>query len=142
MSFDLELSNNDLKINANGQISTITDTPKLRQDIIKIILTDLGSNKFQPWYGCNVNSCVIGKVMSPHISDAQIQESVLNALQNLQKLQKSQSATQKMSLAEIIRVISDIHAERDVSDSRKINIVVTVLTQRLSQVQELFTLIS
>ena len=50
--------------------------------------------------------------------------------------------TQKMSLAEMIQVIGDIHAERDIDDQRRVNIVVTILTKRLTKIEEVFTLIA
>ena len=140
MSFDLELVNNDLKIKPNRTISTVSDTPKLRQDIIKIIVIPLGSMKNYPWYGCAVGDNIIGKNLPKNIFDSQINESIKKSLENLQMLQQSQSATQKVTAAEMIKMIVDVHAERDIDDPRKINIVVCVLTNRLTKVDEYFTI--
>ena len=142
MSFDLALLNNDLSIQADGSIKTITDTPKLRQDIIKIILTPLGSVRKHPWYGCSVSEDVIGKNLQSHILDSHIKSSVSQALERLRTLQIQQSSTQKVSLAEMIQAIGDVHAERDIDDLRRVNIVVTVLTKRMTKVDELFTLMA
>ena len=141
MSFDLELVNNDLKINANGTISTLTDTPKLRQDILKIILTPQGSNKNYLWYGCSVGN-TIGLNLTSLLQLTKIQASVMQCLDNLKALQTSQAANQQVSLAELIESIAAVNAERDTTDPRQLNIVVTVLSKRLSQIQELFTIIS
>lgn len=142
MSFDLELINNDLSIKTNGEIRTITDTPKLRQDIIKIILTPLGSVINHPWYGCVVSEDIIGKNLPDHITNSQISAAISQSLDRLKTLQKSQSATQKMSLAEIIDAVGEVFVERDSTDPRKLNIIITVLTKRLTKIEELFTIIS
>lgn len=141
MSFDLKLVNNDLKISSDGSIDIITDTPKLRQDIIKIILTPQGSLESHPWYGCTIDD-ISGQNFPGNIIDSEIRDSIVESLQRLQKLQKAQSVTQRVSLAEIIEVIQDVHAERDIDDGRKINILVSILSKRLSEVSELFTIIS
>ena len=143
MSFDLLLTpNGDLNVNADGTIQTVSDTPKLRQDIIKIVITPLGSNPNQLWYGCLIGDNVIGNSMS----DAQrlniIQANITQSLQRLQALQKVQSTTQQVTLAETIASIGGVNVERDASDMRQLNIVITVFSKALSQLQELFTIIS
>lgn len=141
MSFDLELINNDVKLKADGTIRTITDTPKLRQDIIKILMTELGTNKFHPWYGCTIGDSV-GKNLPDSILEAQVRSSVSQSLERLRSLQRKQSATQQVSLAEIIDVIAQITIERDIVDRRQLNIVVSVISKRITKVEEIFTLIA
>ena len=51
MSFDLSIEKGDIKIGSDGSLSTVSGNNKLRQDIIKILLTDIGDNKFHPKYG-------------------------------------------------------------------------------------------
>jgi len=140
MSFDLELINNDIKISTNGDVRVVTDTPKLRQDVLKIIITPLGSSTINPWYGCSVNDDIIGKNLPELLNDSMIRDSIFQSLENLRTLQKSQMSDQNVSLAEVIKSIIDIHAERDSDDPRKINIVVSILTARLSKIDEVFTL--
>ena len=142
MSFDLALINNDLKIQPNGKIRTVTDTPKLRQDVLKIILTPLGSVKAHPWYGCAISDEVIGRNLPDQILDAQIKTSITQSLERLKALQMAQSSTQRVSLAEMIEVVASIDVERDINDGRKLNILVTILSKRLAKLEELFTLIS
>ena len=142
MSFDLQLIDNDLKIGKDGKIKVVTDTVKLHQDILKIILTPIGSMIDHPWYGCYIDDNVVGKNLPEHILVAEIQNSILESLNRLQKLQISQSATQKVSLSEIIGVISGVDVQRNAADGRQLNIVVTVLSKRMDKVEELFTIIS
>jgi len=141
MSFDLELINNDVAIKSDHKIRTVTDTPKLRQDIIKLILTPLGSVKVHRWYGCAVNE-IIGQLLSEDFQLNRIRACVTQGLDRLQALQISQSSSQKVSLAELLNTIGEITAERDTVDARKINIIITVYSKRLSKIEELFTLIS
>jgi len=142
MSFDLELINNDIKLQPDGKMRVVTDTPKLRQDIIKIILTPLGSVKSHPWYGCTVSDDLIGRNLPDHMLGSEIKASVTQSLERLKALQVGQATTQKVSLAEMINVIYEVDAERDVNDRRLVNIIVTVLSKRLTKIEELFTLIS
>ena len=142
MSFDLEIINSDLKIKSNGVVKTVTDTPKLRQDVIKIITTSLGSNKFHPWYGCAVGESTIGKNLPENMLDMEIKSSIEQSLSKLKTLQTAQAASQSVSLAEMISEVGDIISGRSPIDPRQINIQVTILTKRLSKVEEIFTLTS
>jgi len=142
MSFDLEIVNSDLKIKSDGSIKTITDTAKLRQDILKIILTSLGSNKFHPWYGCAIGESTIGKNLPEDILDMEIKTSIEQSLEKLKTLQSAQASSQRVTLAELIAEIGNIEAGRNPIDPRQVNITVAVLTKRLSNVEEIFTLIS
>jgi len=141
MSFDLALINGDLKIQPNGLVKTITDTPKLRQDIIKIVLTPLGSNQNHMWYGCSISED-IGKNFPHDLHLARIQTNVSKTLDRLKALQISQSVNQKVSLAELINSVGEINVERDDNDPRQLNVVVTVFSKRLAKIEELFTIIS
>ena len=141
MSFDLALINNDLKIQPDGSVKTITDTPKLRQDIIKIILTPLGSVKNHLWYGCTISED-IGRNFPTTLQLSRIQVSVSQSLDRLKALQTSQCANQKTSLAELIESVGSIDVERDADEPRKLNVVVTVFSKRLTKIEELFTIIS
>ena len=140
MSFDLALIENDLKLLPNGDIKTVSDTTKLRQDILKIILTSLGSNRFHPWYGCSVGDDIIGKNLPQNLLDLGIQTSVSQSLERLKKLQLQQQTNQHVTLAELINTIGPIFSYRAPEDPRQIKIDVTVFTRRLTEIRELFTL--
>ena len=142
MSFDLALINNDLVLQVNGDVRTVTDTPKLRQDILKIILTPLGSIKSHMWYGCSIGEDVIGLGTSDLMYISRIQISISKGLDRLKALQQSQSVNQNVSLAELIDIVAAVDVQRDVSDPRQINVVVTVLSKRLTKIEEIFTIMS
>jgi len=142
MSFDLEIINNDLKIMSDGSIKTISDTPKLRQDVLKIILTSLGSNKFHPWYGCAVGESSIGKQLPENILEMEIKTSIEQSLEKLKALQSAQASSQRVSLAEMIAEIGEVQVGRNPIDPRQINIIVSILTKRLTKFEEIFTVIT
>ena len=142
MSFDLKIEDSDLKIKGDGTITTVTDTPKLRQDILKIILTSLGSNKFHPWYGCAVGENTIGKNLPQNLLEEEIKSSIEQSLMNLRTLQKAQISSQQVSLAEQIAEIGKIDVGRNPVDPRQINIIVSILTKRLTKIEEVFTVIA
>ena len=140
MSFDFALINNDLNMLPNGTMRTVVDTQKLRQDVLKLILTQLGSNRFHSWYGCTVSEDIIGKNLPDNMMGLDIQTSISQSLDRLKKLQQQQLTTQKVSLAELINVIGEIIAYRAPEDRRQIKIEVTVYSRRLTKVEEVFTL--
>jgi phage baseplate assembly protein W len=142
MSFDLELIDGDLKIKADGSLRTVSDTPKLRQDILKIILTSLGSNKFHPWYGCSITDSSIGSAYPDNLLFADVESAIKQSLDRLKTLQKAQSSIQRVTLAEMISSVELVEAERDIVDPRQINIRVVVITKNLSRVEEVFTIVS
>lgn len=142
MSFDLEIVNSDLKIKSNGTLSTVTDTPKLRQDVIKALTTTLGSNQFHPWYGCSIGSSMIGQNMPDNMIQADLESSVQQTLDKLKSLQQAQQGSQRVTLAEMIASIGDIQAGKNPLDPREILIQVTILSKRLSKIEETFTLTS
>jgi hypothetical protein len=55
-------------------------------------------------------------------------------------LQKNQSKYQVLSLSEIILEIVDIRTERDYGDPRLYNIYISILTQKLDQIEEIITI--
>ena len=140
MSFDFALIENDLQVLANGQIRTIADTPKLRQDILKVIITPLGSNRFHPWYGCTVSEDIIGKNLPENIMNMDIETSIRQSLERLKTLQLGQQATQKVTLAELINIVGGVTAYRAPFDLRQVKIEVVVYTRNLTKIEEIFTI--
>lgn len=140
MSFDFLLLDNDLRLDSEGQIRTVTGTQKLRQDILKVVLTTLGSNKFHPWYGCAVSDEAIGKNIAYNMLIFNVQTSIRQSLEKLQRLQRQQQTFQTTSLSEIIHTIGPINVYRDPDNVRQIKIDVTVYTRQLTELNESFTL--
>lgn len=140
MSFDLKIENNDLNLNPDGSLQTVHDNNKLAQDIIKAILTPLGSNKFFRWYGSMITARVIGNILSASQTVAEIERAIYNTLSNLIALQKVQARTQYVSAGEAIAAIKNVTAARDPEEPREWEITVSVLTRKLTLVEETFSL--
>lgn len=140
MSFDLKIVNNDLSLNPDGSIQAVYDNSKLVQDILKILLTSAGSNKFYRWYGSALGTRIIGNVMSPTQTQVEITRSIQTAISNLIALQKAQANVQYVSAGEMIAAVRDVIVLRDKTDPRNYEIGISVLTRKLTVVEESFTL--
>lgn len=140
MSFDLRLENNDISINPDGTVKTVRDNEKLKQDIIKAILTPLGSNPFHQWYGSTLSERTIGQALDAGHTEAETQRAIHNTLTNLVALQKAQARTQFVSPGETIASIQNITVLRNKVDPRQFQVIVSVLTKQLTTVEESFTL--
>jgi len=140
MSFDLTLERGDIKINADGSMKTVTGNSKLRQDIIKILLTGLGDNKFHPKYGSHIGALQIGHYADNKLVSLDLEASARTAIRNLMSLQRSQARRQTLNPGEIIIDILDISVARDEVDPRLYNIFLSVLTQDLTEVRNAVTI--
>lgn len=126
MSFDLKLENGSFSV-LNGEATLVTALDKLTQDVLKIIITEIGTVKLHSWYGTNLNSSAVGSVNSKGFLKAEITRSVSQALNNLKMLQEqNERAGQILSPREVIARIDNIEAI-DTTDPRQliINIMLT-----------------
>jgi phage baseplate assembly protein W len=139
MSFDLKIESGDIKIENDGTLSIVSDNSKLRQDIIKILLTKLGENKFHPGYGSEIGVVDIGYVDDSELVEVDLRASVEDAVKKLISLQKNQSLRQYITPAERIISILNISAKRDTVDPRLYSIFITVQTGALSSTTENIT---
>lgn len=142
MSFDLRIVNGDLVIN-NGALQTVTDSQKLIQDILKILLTDVGGNPLQPSYGSYLSRSVIGNPMQ-NAAIVQIAKSQINScLVNLQQLQLQQiKSLQKVSADEQLAAVTGISVIRSTFDPRLFNVKISGLTKGFQPISTSFTLSS
>lgn len=141
MSFDLKIANGDISFNASGNPELLFDVEKLKQDLVKIILTPIGSNKIYPWYGSPLSEKAIGKALDKKVLDMEMQSALMYAINNLLELQKLQIKDgQYLSPAESISQVKDLRLEQSIYDFRQFNISIVVLTRRGDVVNESFTL--
>lgn len=139
MSFDIKLLKNDIAIDRDGSLRTVSDNEKLRQDIVKILITELGENKFHPSYGSKVGSIEIGHVPDQELLELDLSASTENSIRNLINLQRTQARRQFLTPGETIVDIVNINVERDLLDPRMYNVFISVLTQRLTLLTESVT---
>lgn len=138
MSFDLKIQNSDLVIN-NGQLQTVLDTEKLIQDILKLCLTNAGSNPFNPWYGSFLSRTLVGNPMYTTVLVQVAKSQLTTALQNLKDLQDIQlKSFQRVSADEQISAILDISVVRSQIDPRLFDVVIKALTKGLKPVSTAF----
>lgn len=141
MSFDLKLENGDIQIASDGSLRTVYNEDKLRQDVIKMLLTPIGSHKLFPWYGSPLTDRTLGKVLPANILDTEITNAISYSLNNLMSLQEEQErGGQYVSPAEAIAVISDVASEVSYYDPRQYNLRVSILNKRRNIVEEAFNL--
>lgn len=127
MSYDFQLQNGDIALGADADFATVTDGEKLVQDVIKMVTTPQGSNKFQQAIGSLINKRLVGQVLTAQNTVTVLQSSVQEALTTLQKLQKQQAQTQALSPAETIVQINSITVERDSVEPRQLNVVLSLM---------------
>jgi phage baseplate assembly protein W len=134
MSFDLKIKNGDLSINNAGVIEPVIGNEKLRQDILKVLITDSGSNRYHPKYGSFLGKLKIGGFADDRIVSLDIEKSVRNAVEYLMALQKAQSQRQSLSAGEVIAEVLKVGVSRDEVDPRAYNVFVSVLTGELTEI--------
>jgi len=140
MSFDLKIIGNDLAMNPDGSIQTVRDNEKLKQDILKAILTARGTNRFHPWYGGVISQRTIGRVLDASLLETAARNAIIETLSTLMALQTAQARIQYVSPGETLAAIQDIQVARDSSDPRQWSITIIVLTRQLTPVEETFFL--
>jgi hypothetical protein len=140
MSFDLKIKNGDFDL-INGDLKTVVDTEKLIQDILKIVLSPIGSNPSHPWYGSYLSKSLIGSGLSTDIIFQFGQSQLQNALENLKSLQDSQvKSFQTVSADEQIGAILDISLNRNSTDPRLFDVFIKVVTKGYKPVTAAFTI--
>lgn len=140
MSFDLKIVNGDLVVQ-NGQLKTVVDSEKLIQDILKICLTDVGSNPLNPAYGSFLSRSVVGNPMYTSVI-VQIAKSQLNTcITNLQSLQQLQvKSFQRVSADEQLAAILGISVIRNETDPRLFSVQIRCMTKGFKPITTAFAI--
>jgi uncharacterized membrane protein len=139
MSFDLKIINGDFSV-SNGDVDTVVDTEKLTQDLLKICLTENGSNPLHPWYGSFLSRTIVGSVLNPNMTMQLARVQLENSVKNLQILQENQVRTfQTVSPQEQISAILDILITRNPQDFRFYAVNVRVLNKAFQTATASFT---
>lgn len=139
MSFDLKIDGGDIKLNHDGSLSTVYDNEKLRQDIVKILLTKLGENNYHPAYGSEVGAITIGQVPDRELLELDLESSVRDSIGKIISLQRRQSKRQFLTPGERLVSILDVSAYRDELDPRMYSIFISVQTGELNELKESVT---
>ena len=140
MSYDLKIVNGDLSISNTGSIETVNQNNKIIQDIKKLLLTDLGDNKYHPNYGSPIGNGSIGYFQDQEFMKMNMKKSIEGSIKRLINLQKNQMKYQYVSPSETIMYIKNIQVFRDTADPRMWSIFVSVVAQDLSEVEDTITI--
>lgn len=134
MSFDFKIKNGDLSIGADGDLARVENTDKLIQDILKIVITPMGSNQFYPWYGSRLSKSLIGNVFDHEFMSTVASNQLQNALENLQRLQQEQARLQRVTPFEQLAALRGVRIERNQVDPRFFLVVINAVTRALTEV--------
>lgn len=111
---------NDLQVDVNSDLKTVEGTDRLSQDIVKILITERGTNLELPLYGANLQS-LIGQKMDTAFLQGQILNEVTDCLLILQALnQFNPDLDQQIKTLQTIQI--------DLSSPTQLTIHLTVLT--------------
>jgi len=139
MSFDLKILNGDLVIGPNADLDIVTGEDKLKQDILKILLTPAGSNVFFPWYGSYISSNLIGENLPVSFIENMAQSQIQNSLDNLIRMQKEQMKSgQNVSASELLAAVKYISVNRNDIDPTMFSISVDVVNRAFKTVSSSF----
>jgi hypothetical protein len=128
MSFDLKLKSGNLSI-SNGDLETVSGSDKLIQDILKVCLTEVGSNVIFPWYGSYVSKTMIGSTLDPSITLDYAKTQLTNSINTLKSLQETQSTYQNVSADELIYALSGVSITRNKYDPTLFSVMVRVMAK-------------
>jgi hypothetical protein len=140
MSFDLKIKNGDFVLD-NGDLKKVKDAEKLTQSVLKICLTEAGTNPLHPWYGSHLSRTVIGSVLDPSITETIAKTQLETSLNNLKEIQETQlKSYQDVSPDEQISAILNIDIVRNRVDPRIYEVLIKILSKGLKLVSTGFTI--
>ena len=115
---------NDYRFDATGSAILIQNEDLLYQSCLKVLLTDMGSNPFHPWYGTSIRQRIGSKALMG-VSSV-LTEDIRQALGRLQALQTEQAKYQPVSFKERLYSVLGVDVKRHQQDPTTFLIDVTV----------------
>lgn len=117
----------DISFDDVGRLTEVTGHGKVKQQLIKILLTVIGDNLYDSQYGSQISNAV-GQKFTAYIS-ANIQYSVYKAVQHLMKIQQENNLPDDETIVDL----SNIKVE-DVKDVRALKFSISVITADYQEV--------
>lgn len=117
----------DIAFDTVGKIKEVTGYGKVKQQLLKILLTVIGDNLYDSEYGSQISSA-IGQKFTAYIT-ANIQYSIYRAVQHLMKIQQENNLPNNETIAEL----SNIQVEKT-KDVRSIKLSISVITADYQEV--------
>lgn len=135
MSFDFKIKDGNLSISETGEIEIVEKEAKLIQDIIKIVLSQRGFNKRNPWYGTDIVNGGIGNSFDFQFTSSFLQSQVKSAIETLISLQKQQEKNQYLTPEESIAAIKLVSVKERFNDPRFLDIYINVINKLFKSTQ-------
>lgn len=117
----------DIDFNQVGKIKETTGYGKVKQQLVKILLTVIGDNLYDNEYGSQISNSV-GQKFTSYLT-ANIQYSIYRAVQHLMKIQQENLLPDNETIVEL----SNIKVEQT-SDVRAIKLSISVITADYQEV--------
>jgi hypothetical protein len=105
---------NDYRFDTQGAAMMVADENLLYQSVLKVILTEIRSNIYYPWYGSTLSNLIGSKVLGG--TQAGIRQSVTTALTMFQNLQSSLSKYQRITPKERLFAVDGIGVTQSPKD--------------------------
>lgn len=129
---------NDLKKASNGSLLHIFGTQKLVQKSLKFVLTS--TCPFYPQFTCPIKT-YIAKKFGVQVTDSDIANAIMQALQSVKKVQAAQRTVQTLDPMEQLKDITNVVAVLDSLDPTKVNVSAQISSYGTNTTQPLgFTL--
>lgn len=127
----------DISFDPQGRLQTLTGTNKVKQQIFKALLTELGTNPVVSGYGSTISSSIGQKFDS--FAEYQIYSSVMQTVQFLISQQITQPT---LPLDETILGVQSIGVVQDATDPRVIRIMINVKVATLDVIDINFSMLT
>lgn len=126
MSYDLQLSDGDVVIDTQGDITVIEEYSKLNQDLYRIMLTSRGDNKFDANEGCGVYD-LLGQTMPRELGESVLGKDIYIGVQYMISQQNAQALLQTLSPYEQIFSLDGIVVNKLSIKSISFNLLITTV---------------
>ena len=132
MSFDLKISGGDLVIDTDADLATVENSEKLIQDVLKMLMTEVGSNPWFPWYGSLLAGSMVGSPFDSNFISSVAENQIRSSLETIQSLQKEQATKQIVTPSELLAAIKSVNVVRNQIDPTFFTISLSLLTKNLT----------
>lgn len=132
MSFDLKISEGDLVIDADADLAIVENSEKLIQDVLKMLMTPLGTNPWWPWFGSPLAGSMIGSPFDSNFIQSMAENQIRSSLETMQSLQKEQATKQIVTPSELLAAIKSVNVVRNQIDPTFFQISLSLLTKNLT----------
>ena len=113
---------NDISYDSNNELNMIEFSSKLKQDMTKILLTEITTHKVYSGYGCNLQ-----KLINTNIQSFDVKKEILNSV--IYAFTYFNNINDSMDVREQIKEIVSIDIRFNVNDPRQIYLRIEVMNK-------------